>query len=196
MTKSGGMDLLYRVNDRDEIVFVNETWTDFAKSNGGDSLVPSRVLGRSLWEYITDATTRQVYFDVLKRVRAGRTVQFRLRCDSPSYIRLLEMRVAQAAAGLTEFRSRLIWEEPREYQALLEPDRAFSDQFMHVCAWCRKVNVGGVWAEVEEAVISLRLFEQPLLPQLTHGICPACHAEMMDVLNALPPTEKRSRVSP
>jgi hypothetical protein len=196
VTNSGGTDLLYRVNDRDEIVFVNETWTDFARSNGGDGLVASRVLGRSLWDYIADATTRQVYFDVLKQVRAGRTVQFRLRCDSPSYMRLLEMRVAQVAAGVTEFRSRVIWEEPQEYQALLEPDRAFSDQFLHVCAWCKKINVAGVWAEVEDAVISLRLFEHPLLPQLTHGICPSCHAEMMDVVNALSPTEKSSRVPP
>jgi len=178
----GGGDLLYRLNDRDEFVFVNEAWNEFASANGGDALVAPLLLGRPLWGFITDATTRQLYHDLLKRVRSGRPVQFQFRCDTPSLRRLLEMDVAVAPGGTTEFRTRVISEELREYQALLEPDRLTSDEFLHMCAWCKQVDIGAEWVEVEEAVALLRLFEQPLLPQLTHGICQACYAKMMKVL--------------
>jgi hypothetical protein len=178
----GSGELLYRLNDRDEIVFVNESWSEFAKANGGEGLIALRVLGQQLWSFITDATTRQLYYDVLKRVRAGRQIQFQFRCDSPSRRRLLEMTVLQAAGGVIEFHTRMIREEHREYQALLEPDRAHSDEFLPVCAWCKKVDIGGTWAEVEEAVTHLGLFERPLLPQLTHGICQVCYTEMMKLL--------------
>jgi hypothetical protein len=32
----------------------------------------------------------------------------------------------------------------------------------------------GRWAEIEEAVTSLRLFEYKSLPPLTHGMCEQC----------------------
>lgn len=178
----GGGELLYQVNDRDEIVFVNESWSEFAKANGGEGLIALRVLGQPLWSFITDATTRQLYDDVLKRVRTGLQVQFQFRCDSPSWRRLLEMTVLQAPGGVIEFHTRTIRVEHREYQALLEPDRVHSDEFLPMCAWCKKVDIGGAWAEVEEAVTRLRLFERPLLPQLTHGICQGCYTEMMKLL--------------
>lgn len=180
-TPGGSADLRYQLNDRDEIVFVNDTWDAFARANGGEELVAPQVLGHRLWSFITDATTRQIYLDVLKRVRSGRPVRFPFRCDTPSRRRLLEMDVAQISETI-ELRTRVIWEEARDYQALLEPDRPASDEFLHVCAWCKKVDIGSRWAEVEEAVSALGLFESPLLPQLTHGICPVCHREMIRVL--------------
>lgn len=180
-TPGGGADLCFRLNDRDEIIFVNESWNAFAKANGGEELMAPQVIGRRLWGFITDATTRQLYLDVLKRVRSGSRVRFRFRCDTPSRRRLLEMDVSQLA-DTTEFRTCVIWEEEREYQALLEPDRLTSGEFLHVCAWCKKVDIGSGWAEVEDAVSALRLFERPLLPQLTHGICQVCYREMMRII--------------
>jgi hypothetical protein len=53
---------------------------------------------------------------------------------------------------------------------------------VRVCGWCKKVDVGGSWAEVEEAVTRLRLFDRPLLPQLTHGICEGCYDRMVETL--------------
>lgn len=180
-TPGGSTDLCYQLNDHDEIVFVNESWDAFARASDSEDLVAPHVLGRRLWGFITDATTRQIYLDVLKRVRSGSRVRFQFRCDTPSRRRLLEMDVSQVA-GTIEFRSRVIWEEEREYQVLLEPDRPASNEFLHVCAWCKKVDIGAAWVEVEDAVSALRLFERPLLPQLTHGICQACYRDMMEII--------------
>lgn len=180
-TPGGDSELCYRLNNHDEIVFVNDAWNAFARANGSEGLAAPLILGHKLWAFITDATTRHLYLDMLQRVRSGRSIRFEFRCDTPSRRRLLEMDVSQTY-DTTEFRTRVIWEEEREYQALLEPDRPASDQFLHMCAWCKKVDIGQRWAEVEDAVAALRLFEQPLLPQLTHGICPACYRDMTSVL--------------
>lgn len=179
---SRGREIHYRLNDRDEIVFVNEAWDAFASTNAGEHLTATHVLGRPLWEFITDSTTQLLYRDILTRVRGGRPVRFALRCDSPDCRRLMEMHVACGPGGLTEFRVRTGAEEERSPQPLLDPHRAHSEEFLRVCGWCKKVDVGGRWAELEEAVPLLGLFERPLLPLVTHGICEDCYARMLATL--------------
>ena len=46
----GDAEILYRLDDRDEIIFVNDAWSVFANANDGEHLIPSQVLGRSLWD--------------------------------------------------------------------------------------------------------------------------------------------------
>ena len=172
-------EIHYRLNDRDEIVFVNEAWDAFASTNSGAHLIATQVLGRPLWGFITDRTTRLLYRDVLARVRSGYPVRFIFRCDSPGCRRLLEMDVSSGPGDLAEFRVRTITVEERQLQPLLDPDRPHSEQLLRVCGWCKKVDVGGRWAEVEQAVSLLGLFERSLLPGVTHGICEDCYSRMV-----------------
>ncbi len=195
MTAPSGEDMRYAVNDRDEIVFVNDAWCAFAAANGGERLGPDAVLGRSLWQFIADPTTQRLYHKVLERVRVGHDVRFNFRCDSPDRRRLLAMEVVQVPGGVIEFRTRMLSEEARAWQPLFDPASAHSNEFVYVCAWCKRVDVGGEWVEVEEAVARLELFDRPVLPQLSHGICRSCYAEMIGQLGgqgekqgqALPP---------
>ncbi len=76
--------IIYRVNDQDEIVFVNEEWDQFAAANAGEAVTASQVLQRRLWDFISDSTTRELYRQVLRRIRDGRSLRFTFRCDSPS----------------------------------------------------------------------------------------------------------------
>lgn len=171
-------EIHYRVNDRDEIVFVNEAWDTFASANSGEHLTALQVLGRPLWGFITDGTTRVLYQDILARVRSGRSLQFVLRCDSPECRRLLEMQVSHGRDDVTDFRIRTLSREARQPQLLFASDRPHSEELLRVCGWCKKVDTGGCWVEVEEAVSSLRLFERPRLPGVTHGICEDCYSRM------------------
>jgi len=180
----GNDEILYRLNDRDEIVFVNDVWSQFATANDGRHLVASQVLGRSLWDFITDLTTRQLYRDRLKRLRLGRSVQFTFRCDSPACRRLMGMRVALCSEGEVEFRPRSLSQQDRQSQPLLETGQARSDERVLICRWCLRVKVGDRWLELEEAVFSLRLFESPVLPLLNHAMCETCYEEMRQTLGA------------
>ncbi len=176
-------EIHYRLNDRDEIVFVNQAWNAFASANFGEHLTAPHVLGRPLWGVIMDRTTRALYKDILARVRSGRSVRFLLRCDSPECRRLLEMEVSRGLDDVTDFRVRTLWQKARERQPLLDTDRPHSEELLRVCGWCKKVHAGGRWVEVEEAVSLLGLFVRPLLPDVTHGICEDCHSRIVATIS-------------
>ena len=53
------------------------------------------------------------------------------------------------------------------------------DRYLTICSWCKRVDVGDdKWAEVEDAVRDLELFNGTLLPTLTHGMCLDCLASI------------------
>ncbi len=174
-------DVIYRLNDRDEICFANEAYDQFAAANDGMSCASGAVLHHPLWGFITDRTTRQLYRDILGRVRRGRPVRFPFRCDSPACRRLMEMDIG-GAGGTVEFRVRTIAEDSRPFQALLAAEAPRSRELLRACSWCKKVHVGDAWAEVEDAVARLRLFERPVLPAVTHGICEPCYQQVFGAL--------------
>jgi hypothetical protein len=172
----------YRLNERDEIVYVNAAWDTFASENSGAHLSANRVLGRPLWDFITDGTTETLYRDLLARVRDGRRVRFAFRCDSPDRRRRLEMEVSHAERGWAEFRVRTLSEEIRQWQSLLDPERSRAAELLRLCGWCKKVDVDSRWVEVEEAVSVLELFDRTSLPDVTHGICEGCYSQMAATL--------------
>ena len=112
-------DIIYRVNDQDEIVFVNEAWDRFAACNAGKDVTSTQVLHRPPWDFINDSTTQGLYRQVLKRIRDGRALQFDFRCDSPACRRLLQMDVRRGEDGTVEFHTSTLSEEIRQPPALL-----------------------------------------------------------------------------
>ncbi|MGI9430074.1 MAG: hypothetical protein ACR2NM_15550, partial [Bythopirellula sp.] len=59
----------YRVDQNDNIVWVNSWWLAFARENDAIELVNPSLLGQSLWESIADEQTRALYRDIHQRVR-------------------------------------------------------------------------------------------------------------------------------
>ncbi len=175
-------DLVYRVNENDEIVFVSEDWDQFATANGGESVVSEQVLHRPLWDFITDLSTQEIYRLLLQKARAGRVIQFTFRCDAPWRRRFLEMIIVGQKGGAVEFRTRTLLEQERPAPLLLDPQADRSDELLRSCGWCKKFFVGGEWVEVEEAIQRLRLFQRRSLPAISHGICGECYEKMNAVV--------------
>ena len=180
--ESNEEDISYQLNELDEIVFVSKGWTSFALANDAPDLMPEKVLNRPMWDFITDLTTEQLYREILKRVRSGQAAKFSFRCDASDRQRFMEMSVTGMENGGVRFETRTLRSVNRPPQSLLDRYRPRADDLLRICGWCKSVDVRGKWLEVEEAVESLRLFELPRLPQLTHGICSACHAEQSAML--------------
>jgi hypothetical protein len=175
----------YAIDVENKISFVDEGWCRFAEANHAEELMPPAILGQSLWDHITDATTRTLYQQVVARVRQGKSAVFTLRCDGPSCRRLLEMTVRASSDGSVEFETRARWVEDREPVALLSQKMTRSTDVVRMCAWCNRVDVGfgsNDWVEVEDATERLQLFEFERMPWLTHAICEACLASMTDTL--------------
>lgn len=53
-----------------------------------------------------------------------------------------------------------------------------SEEFVIICSWCKLVEVESGWLEVEEAIDKLGLFDEPVLPRISHGCCSPCFERM------------------
>jgi hypothetical protein len=169
-------DVIYHLNARDELVFVNQAWSEFAEANGADAMQPTLVLRRSLWDFISDPTTRHIYRALFERIRGQEeTIRLSFRCDSPAERRLLDLEMTPLEQGGIQCQVHQVETSSRKPMWLLDPSRPRSEELIRVCSWCKRVGLADeVWLEVEDAVTGLGLFVDQLPPDLTHGICPDC----------------------
>lgn len=175
----------YRIDGADCFMEVGGAWDRFAAQNEGVELAGESVLGRSLWDYVGDLTTRQLYRTILRHVRSdGRPVRFRFRCDGPTVRRLLAMEVALADSGHVAFTVTPLAEVERPRVPLLDVAHKVSrGGDLVMCGWCQDVQLPGPrWVRAEQAVAALGLFEGAAMPRVSHGICPACHDELTGAL--------------
>lgn len=181
-------DVVYEIDDNDIIAKVNEAWSTFAIENSGTLLLPPGIIGRSLWDFICDPTTRIVYSQLFSRVRSGAGAStFDFRCDSPVLKRFLQMEVAASGKGTLTFTVRTLRLEPRQSALILDPGAARSTDLVLVCSWCKRVSDGeGSWAEIEKAQALNVVFAEELPPQISHGMCDDCYTTMMQSLDEEP----------
>ena len=149
------------------------------------------MVGRSLWDFIADDPTRELYEAVLEHVRSGSSTDLVLRCDAPACRRLIELVVSRRANGDVEFRTVLLASKVRSPQRLLAKSTPRTAQHVMVCSWCDLVNVDvEKWFEVEAAMDYLHLTDEPELPMVEPVVCPACYAKVMEILAASKPLEE------
>ncbi|MDZ7752473.1 MAG: hypothetical protein U5S82_12550 [Gammaproteobacteria bacterium] len=171
----------YAIDATDRIDSVSAEWLAFAARNDSPHLTERSVIGRSLFDFITEPTTAQIYRIAIQRVRDNEesiTVPF--RCDGPHCRRFMELHMSPRADGGVCFESRLLQEEPRPTVMLLDATLAHGSDLLKMCSWCKRLMVEGTWMEVEEAIARLRLFDSRRLPEVSHGICPQCREGLMD----------------
>jgi FixJ family two-component response regulator len=166
--------VVFSIDRHDEIVTVNDAWTTFALVNDAHELVEDRVLQRSIWDFVVDATTRQLYGDLLLRVRRGMPARFPFRCDSPTARRHLEMRLTPGPDDAVQFESVVLASDLRVEQLLWDRHVPRGQDLVRACSWCKRVELAGEWVEVEDATRRLRLFERHDMPRVSHGICLDC----------------------
>jgi len=177
---------VYETDYNGRIVWVNEAWNRFAAENAAEHLQEERVLGRRLWDFISDPETQQIYHLLMKKVMDERmSLRFPFRCDAPSLRRYLDMEMTSPQQQVCRFRSVVVKLEARSEVSLWKPTAKRTDRFLRACSWCKKVDAGQEsWQEVEDALRELELFNRSRLPQLTHTICPSCYTSMQGVLQS------------
>jgi len=126
-------------------------------------------------DFIAGPETRYIFDRILARARDGVGMTLPFRCDSPTERRHMSLTVTSLGRNEVEFRSRLVEAQPRDSIAVLEPDPPRSESLITLCSWCNRGRIGDRWAEIEEVVAELRLFDA-VVPKLTHGMCPTCVA--------------------
>lgn len=175
-------EFVHRIDAEDRICFVNEMWLTFATENDWPDGAAA-VLGSPLMSHIADAQTRHIYRLLIDRVRdTGHPLHFHYRCDSPGLRRFMEMRMTAGPKGEIEFRSRVLRLERRDPIPVLDstlPHRGGNP--LQICSWCKAIYARAAWLTLEEAVNTLDVLTDAVLPELTHGICPDCSDRMLRV---------------
>jgi hypothetical protein len=162
--------MVYRIDSHDMIVHVDGAFRRFADAVGVPDL-PEDSLGYELWTFIGDEELRAVYKALVSRARAGHVVRLETRCDSPSLMRTVEMDISPLPNGDVEIACRA------GGARLITPALASGSELLRLCAWCYRVDCGGVWRGIEDVVAEQHLLEQPTVPLVTHGICDDCLAD-------------------
>jgi hypothetical protein len=164
------------VDAADVLIGVNTAWLAFARENGAAELSEEAVLGRSLWDFVSDDGLRTLYREIHSRVRlSGVRVVLPFRCDSPSLQRHMRMTITRANGGQLVYESVLVRVVPQGPCAILDSRRQRSDAMLTLCSCCKRALLEPVgWLELEDVAVRLRLFEAKKVPELRHTLCPAC----------------------
>ena len=138
------------------------------------------LLHQRFWDFVSGDTLEHVYRRVFAKVRAGESLNFSFRCDSPAVRRVLTLKMNPVDDGGIEFVTQTVSTEEREFQPLFDKDESRVGAVVVACSWCNKIKtVENIWQEPEDAVLELGLFEHDSLPPLSHGMCAACYASVM-----------------
>ena len=174
----------YKINCLDEIVFINNAWSSFALENDASELIDGKVLNRSLWDFITDETTRQLYKDMLNVVRAGSVMRINFHCDSPDKVRFMEMIISLKENNAVLFQTCALSINERPRQKLLDRNAVRTKKLIVICGWCKAIDTGNKdWKNLDVGISILGLFKRDKLPQLSHGMCDTCYSVMSENLS-------------
>ncbi len=177
------LTISYQIDASDRFIQMNDGWSEFARGNDGEQVMPEVVLGEPLWNYISDSTIQDIYRRLVLIARQGRNSSFRYRCDAPRYKRTFQMEITATEQGHVKFTSTLLSEEERAAVPLLMARTRSSNIYVRICSWCHVVAwPGETWKPLEAAAERVVDVDEADLPELTHGICETCAQSMLDLL--------------
>jgi hypothetical protein len=182
-------EVQYVVDASDVLVEVNDAWSAFAIGNGAPHLEARHVLGRSLWTFIADDRTCELYRSVMRRVREGGRSEFHFRCDSPEWRRYMLMSITRAGRRRLLFDSVTLRVEPCNRPPPPAPRLAVEP--VRICSWCMSVYIDDGWVDPDTALSTLGLFATSCAPGMAHGICPLCFDRVMDSVSIEGPAAAR-----
>jgi hypothetical protein len=168
------MDIWYAIDEFDRLAEASRGYFGFAAEN--QFADADADLGQSLWDSVSDNTTRQVQKSLVRRVRrSGRSLALPFRCDGPTVRRELSLEIGtRAGIGWIQFSVRPLSEEDRPHQPLLDPAEPRGNRTITMCSWCDRFMVGRSWVEIERAVEELGLMGGTELPAIAYALCDHC----------------------
>ncbi len=169
--------IVYAIDGNDHLLKVGEGWREFAVENDGiATLYPESVIGNSLWDYIKGDSLKQIYRELIGRVRGrDRSIEFEYRCDSPKLKRFMQMQIVGNVTDETvTFFSGTLKVEPQTY--ILQWSAAHrGDQQLKRCSICNLIQTPNMqWEELETALRDHQLLNCDRDIRLVWGVCELC----------------------
>jgi len=166
----------YEIDSDDLLVAVGGDWNAFARENDAEELTGTKVIGRNIFDFISNPDTRALYQTIFSRIR-NRTgsLQFPFRCDAPDKRRLIDMSIFGGTDAHLHFVTTVLKTDIRPPVNLPETDSPHPDEIIAICSWCKRVRLSPeLWVEIEDAVPVLRPFDRNRSIGVSHSICDDC----------------------
>lgn len=140
---------VYTVSQEDRLTEVNDAFLEFASHNGA-AMDRETILGRSIWDFITDEGLAAVYRRLMTTVReTGQPFCFPMRCDSPDVRRHMTMTLAPRFDGGIEF----IVELDSEVTMPLAILKKGHSGHRLMCSACDRIEIEEDWIPLEAALL-------------------------------------------
>ncbi len=171
---------------RNRIASVNGAWVDATGCDGLRDRCLDAAIDRPLWDFIEGVQVRQLWEILFERVRAvGAPMFIPLRADTPDLRRVWDIELHPLPERGLQLVAHCVWTESRPALALLDPDFPRTGDSLAHCAWCNRIQIRiGVWEEVEDAQLTLRLDPAESLPSLRRTACNACKQSLLKTFPA------------
>ena len=176
----------YRIDQDDNLVWMNSWWLAFARENGAIELANSSLVGQSLWKFIADEQTQELYQDIHKRVRGNdQTVVVPFRCDSPTLRRDMQLLITGTAENNDLlYVGSILRVTATKYLPVLDALRPRLESFLSICSCCKRVLLESHgWLELEEISEKLKLNGNRKLPGWRQTLCQRCRKYATECFN-------------
>jgi hypothetical protein len=170
----------FLLDENDQITGVADEWDSFAAQNDGEMACRERVLGQSLWSFVSDPETRAYLERIFAACRAyGRAFSNQYRCDCPGKKRFYLMDVTPDYSGNLLVRHRPLTETPipeRINEGGIGPEVRTQR-----CSVCCSYLVGQDWLDIPAQTAD------QIAPDLTFTVCNSCNRIAQRKLDAMRP---------
>jgi hypothetical protein len=132
---------------------------------------------KSIFAFMADNAACALYGLLYRQMRStGGTVVVPLFHETSVLRRHIDLTLTVLPSGAILHRCMTTRTEPRYGK---KPIPALTETHMTACSWCNSLKQGDQWLPIDHLACYGRLFQHPILPQLTHGICPTCYNTLL-----------------
>jgi hypothetical protein len=179
-----------QLNSDLRIVYCNPAWDRFALANNGGLALSDRVLGSIIMDFVPPELI-DFYRAAFASARDA-VVEFDYECSSPDSYRIFRMQIlaVEQPKGYTVINALTVEErmETKRPALVLGSEYLADAGIITVCSHCRRsrrVDCPGQWDWVPANL-------KPALRNVSHGLCPTCHAYFYGhMLSKLPDKPER-----
>lgn len=176
--------ITYSLDENNFVIDVGGEWDAFARANQGENLTREHVIGKSLFDFINGLEIKTIYASLFDRVRSQKKVlSFTFRCDGPFNCRLMSLTIRPRPDQAVCVQTDVLEDTEREEIPLYVVGTPRTSETIAVCCICGNVkSMGDVWVPIEEESVRRNFPGQAALPQLSHGFCPNCFADQLQLV--------------
>lgn len=167
----------YWIDDNDVIVQVCSQWDRFALENDGGSVLGDCVIGKRIWPFISDDTTRMWLEALLGLARlTGTVVERPYRCDSPRERRYMKMAISREDSGRICLRHEVLRTEQKQYPTPFRCRLHTGHGILVRCSICNRLKAGQRWTESDAWPAAATAPSTQL--SVNYSVCPECRAQI------------------